>query len=489
LGLALALAVAAALGLWWRSSEGDALSQAREAMSRGRMGAALGLVNDALERSPDDARAQELKQTILARIGRLDAETARPPDQELAKIDEARASLSSAEPARAREILEPILEGAHRLEARWLMSRAFLQQGEFERALAALAGRPETASADPTIPEPAPYIGSDACEACHTEIFRSQTQSRHARTIRFGEGLASVRFPQEGIVDPGRPDVTHRFEREDGGGFVVRTSIEGGKEFRALLQFAIGSGDRGVSFIVRDAANQPRQGRISFFHHDTLVDLTPMAPQQTRDDTELQGLLIHDSFADCVGCHSTRLEVHEGGAVVLIDRGISCERCHGPGGHHVAAVAGKFPEMAIAQPRLASAAQIVRLCGQCHQPPRGAALAPNDPTIVRQQSLTMPRSRCYTESEGGLSCITCHNPHRDAETEATHYEAKCLACHGTTLSAKDSRTQGRAAACPVNASSDCVSCHMPKVENPHEHTWFTDHHIRIHRDVRPGAGE
>ena len=43
--------------------------------------------------------------------------------------------------------------------------------------------------------------------------------------------------------------------------------------------------------------------------------------------------------------------------------------------------------------------------------------------------MTMTWSRCYTESEGNLSCVTCHDPHRNVETSTVANEAKCLICH------------------------------------------------------------
>ena len=160
--------------------------------------------------------------------------------------------------------------------------------------------------------------------------------------------------------------------------------------------------------------------------------------------------------------------------------------CHGPGGNHLAAVAAGFDDLAIVRPGLASADQIIRLCGACHSAD-DPSIPENDALTIRFQTLTMPRSRCYTESAGGLSCLTCHDPHRNAETSAAHYETQCLSCHSQEPAKPSQATRhavlpegARRATCPVNPSRNCLTCHMPATPSAVHHAAFTDHHIRIH---------
>ena len=98
-----------------------------------------------------------------------------------------------------------------------------------------------------------------------------------------------------------------------------------------------------------------------------------------------------------------------------------------------------------------------------------------------------------------MSCLTCHDPHRNSETSPAFYEAKCLKCHGSTPvpghrsvepglpSLEAMRDVTKKVACPVNPSRDCVSCHMPKVQTSVPHTSFTDHYIRA-RPAKPNSG-
>ena len=41
--------------------------------------------------------------------------------------------------------------------------------------------------------------------------------------------------------------------------------------------------------------------------------------------------------------------------------------------------------------------------------------------------------------------------------------------------------------CPINATRNCVECHMPKVWYPEVHTRFTDHYIRVQIRLKDGG--
>jgi cytochrome c len=190
--------------------------------------------------------------------------------------------------------------------------------------------------------------------------------------------------------------------------------------------------------------------------------------------------LSEEGFRACVDCHTTQFAASERvPGPEAADHGIGCERCHGPGDNHIRAVESGFPQLAIARPKLATPAQRVALCGQCHS--ADGETPPSDPRFVRFQATTLAYSRCVTESGGRLDFVACHNPHRNVETSPARYEARCLSCHGGNKPPKEPTTAVRAAHCPVNAKANCLNCHMPKVENVLPFTSFTDHHIRVHR--------
>ena len=128
-------------------------------------------------------------------------------------------------------------------------------------------------------------------------------------------------------------------------------------------------------------------------------------------------------------------------------------------------------------------------CVECHA--ADGSIQPSDPEFTRAQGTTFLFSRCYTAKKDRFDCTTCHDPHQAVDTIALHYEQKCLACHSgksdtravsvTSDSALPAKSEGRP--CPINAKANCISCHMPKVEDPTRRSRFTDHHIRVHKEL------
>src|SRR6185312_4757181 len=115
--------------------------------------------------------------------------------------------------------------------------------------------------------------------------------------------------------------------------------------------------------------------------------------------------------------------------------------------------------------------RLLRSCQECHG--ASGSVEPSDPEFTRVQGTTLKFSKCFTASQGAIHCATCHDPHRGLGAKSSHYEAKCLGCHAAPSAARPGHAGPPA--CPVNPASDCVACHMPKVEDPRFHTRFTDH--------------
>jgi hypothetical protein len=189
-----------------------------------------------------------------------------------------------------------------------------------------------------------------------------------------------------------------------------------------------------------------------------------------------------DGVRRCLFCHTTnfRSVIDETGPEAA-DHSIGCERCHGPGGHHLAAVDAAFSDLAITSGRGSRGRNSNELCDRCHTIDNTTVIsAPRtDPVWYRFPALTLTWSRCFSESNGKLRCVTCHDPHRKAETSAAVNEAKCITCHAASSPAR----------CPVNPVKGCIDCHMPRGWIQAAHSYKTDHFIRMRERTEPGPGD
>jgi Tfp pilus assembly protein PilF len=84
---------------------------------------------------------------------------------------------------------------------------------------------------------------------------------------------------------------------------------------------------------------------------------------------------------------------------------------------------------------------------------------------INHHPYRLEQSKCFRASEGRLSCLTCHDPHRKVppEQRAAHYRTACLSCHAKAH----------------KVTEDCTSCHMPNRRTQDVvHAVMTDHFIR-----------
>jgi tetratricopeptide (TPR) repeat protein len=427
------------------------------------------------------ARQSDLEGAIAA-LGRALRRGSPPGTRPAIEKDLARALLALGRANEARDRLED-LRAQGDPEVAWLLSRANLATGDIKLALGALQEAGSYGRERIDEPEPAPYVGEARCAECHREIHRLARGSRHAKTYWSADRLDSFPLPDHTVRDVGNPKVASTLARSPEG---LRLEARTGDEVRrALVAYAVGSGDRGLTPVGRDEHGQLRELRLSRYGDIDGWDVTTGHPDLPTGAGGLESFLgeamTRDDERRCLGCHTTDFRAaRDRVGAASHDRGIGCERCHGPGGNHVKAIALKFPEPAIARPRLARPERVVALCGQCHSPRGLRVVHPTDRDAVRFQAVTLTWSRCYTETGKGLSCTTCHSPHHDADTAPAHYEPKCLTCHGSEGPERLAASGARRVPCPVNPQTNCLECHMPASKSTMRHTTFTDHHIRLH---------
>jgi hypothetical protein len=188
----------------------------------------------------------------------------------------------------------------------------------------------------------------------------------------------------------------------------------------------------------------------------------------------------------CFGCHSTGSVTQHRLHTETVSPGVTCAHCHTGVRDHFQAISQA--KLTTIPPKLKqlSPEDISTFCGQCHR--TWETVVRNHwtgPMNVRFQPYRLEISKCFDGVDRRLSCIGCHDPHQEVVRDEKSYSVKCLACHspGASLSLGMTSAHPNATVmkiCPVS-KSDCVSCHMPKVDLPGGHISFTDHDIRIVR--------
>ncbi len=286
------------------------------------------------------------------------------------------------------------------------------------------------------------------------------------------------------------------YAKQKGEFIVERRAADKIEQF--VIDYAFGSGHHATTFVsVLDLdPAEILEHRLTYYNRDDTLGITPGqtggpgTPGMTPAGVELSD---RDSIA-CFGCHATQLSAH---AYVQLDPlkmipNVTCERCHGPGRAHVEAARRGAGAESLSMPMGLGGWTVqsqLELCGRCHRHPSRALpqeLNADDPYLARFQPVGLSQSRCFKESAGRLSCVSCHDPHDRSSSDRTIYERVCLSCHQTPRQGKSEEREHAmfhpfaSSVCPVSPLQGCIACHMPGVDSG-QHIMFSDHWIRVHR--------
>ncbi len=314
------------------------------------------------------------------------------------------------------------------------------------------------------------YAIEHTCEKCHPTETRSQPATSMAHALQ--HAVDSPIIKDHPVLRFTTKGYTYAIQRA---GDMVRYSVEGGKrKFSAVIPWAFGLGSAGQTYLYENDGAW-YEARVSFYSAVNGLDLTighRTLPAERIEEAAGRRLQKAETTR-CFGCHS-------GGTLDAVIPGVTCERCHENAGRHARALQDR-DVAAIMPEKLGKfdSEQMADFCGACHRTWQEiAANGPHDINNVRLQPYRLVSSKCYESSllDRRLSCVACHDPHREVERTAEFYDAKCTACHHAGQNADKN--------CP-KADRTCVSCHMPKVELPEAHYRFTDHRIRVVRAGDP----
>jgi hypothetical protein len=322
------------------------------------------------------------------------------------------------------------------------------------------------------------FLGNEACVECHPEEAREHAGSNHAHTLRAARRdllppelklPGTFRDPSSGV------EFTLAVESSDAagsapGGLLFSARTPRGTQSRRV-DLVLGSGKRGVTFLSLEPPNTLIELRASCFPRRNEWLITP--GQQNSEPNSIGKPHPGKDGQRCMGCHSTVLPESR---LTPEDRfmGVGCESCHGAGKTHVAQMAGRKQPFKITTRKQRRGRETNELCGQCHRTEQD--IDPDDGVSMFQTQRFQPyglgKSACFQASEDRLTCMTCHDPHRNVSTDTAAYEKICRSCHGSAPKQK---------LCTVNTRSGCVSCHMPKRELL-PGIALADHWIRVFPD-------
>lgn len=372
------------------------------------------------------------------------------------------------------------------------------------------AGRAAPADRANAVPEQAPaagYVGSATCAECHGTIAREFRKTAMGQSIApadpkiFSKLALPAHFTNSAINR--HFDVFVRddklYESEYALGADSTTAFQDTREIRWL----IGAGVNGYGPVVHEQ-DYLFQAPLSYY---TRASSWGASPGYESLDLGFNRPIL----SGCIFCHAGRANPVAGtngkyADPPFSDLSIGCEDCHGPGASHVEAM--KLPASTARDTQIVNPARLSpyladNICMGCHQTGDVRVLKPGKsyadvrpgrplddvlsifivpPTpesppdadhVEHYYSMTL--SKCYRESAGRLSCLSCHDPHvQPTASEApAYYARKCLACH-TNQSCKVSL----ATRMHQEPANDCVHCHMPKRDiQVISHSTATNHRI------------
>jgi len=352
------------------------------------------------------------------------------------------------------------------------------------------------------------YTGDASCESCHQKIYDSYKQTGMGRSLYQPDTSEIIEdFSSQALVfDQFSAYYYQPFFRKNEL-FIREFQLKGTDTTYQRIEkidYIVGSGHQTRSYL-QERNGYLYEAPITWYVSKQLWDLSPGydAGNNSRFSREIGEA--------CLACHTGNFEYVEGSKHRYreISMGIDCERCHGPGEVHVQAMlagdeidVGELTDYTIVNPAKLPLDKRFDVCQQCHL--QGVNVLKDGKSVrdfrpgmylkdvyhvfleknedqeafgIASHAERLQQSQCFLQSEGKLTCTTCHDPHKSiAITDNNIYVRQCQQCHQPTKQIEcglDPQAQ-------MLEQGNCISCHMPKGGTSDiPHVSFHDHKIRV----------
>ncbi len=351
------------------------------------------------------------------------------------------------------------------------------------------------------------YVGSLACKNCHWSEYDAWKYTLHSKTMQLPDQLSIMgdfEINNRLIVK-----MTKGSKNIPEGEEITITMLK--KKGKYIIN-AIGSDSKFHDYEVSHTFGiNNKQSYLTQFPNGALYVLPVQWDVEKQQWSDFYGIASHvpgdgKYWSDpgriwqfnCAGCHTTGLKINFDSAAMsfdtkMIEPGIGCEACHGPGSNHVKAASVYFDKEkeTIINPKKLSWRLSAMVCGQCHKSGLSARkLMPHKEGFPDRYAfpygydVAKPLYNYYvkdTEGEklqvnlqyneweksqhakAGIICIDCHSVHEKDTTNPVNKaqtrlaaDKLCIDCH---------KSMEKRAAHRIHTFGSCIACHMPKVAN------------------------
>lgn len=292
---------------------------------------------------------------------------------------------------------------------------------------------------DPVVDPPAQaYVGSAACQSCHSAIYDKFIKSGHPYKLNKVTNNAQPALPYTTAIIP------------TPAGFTWND-----------ISWMIGGYGWKARFVDKD-------GFIMTANSDTQYNL-----ENGSQVAYHAGDPMGTKKYDCGKCHTTGWVSFADGGVRkdnlpgmdgnFFAGGIHCEECHGQGAVH--AFTQVKSDITLNKNS--------NLCGKCHTRNADNTIAASGGFIQHHEQYDEWLTSGHNNTTNMVGCNTCHDPHAstkyDSQAPGDGVKATCASCHPNKNGSKHSA-----------AALTCIQCHMPKITKTAVKTGYYTADIKTH---------